>query len=142
VVEVLERELQRPSRLRRRASWGIASVVGLAGIGALWLAYETARPECPLADQIAAQPSTPAWSEFAQTMPGVAERFEAQIAKLEADAQSVCVSGGLPREKEARRQQLQTLLRLLERLPEHSPSRFPDFAQKFENALAAGPTQP
>jgi serine/threonine protein kinase len=143
VVRVLERELDRPNRIRRWATWGIASTVGLAGVGALWLAYEkTANPKCPLADDIAAQSSTRAWSEFAEAMPWIAERFKARLDDLESDARSVCLPGGLPRETEARRQQLELLLRILERLPEYSPSRFPEFAREFEIALVAGPTQP
>jgi tetratricopeptide (TPR) repeat protein len=135
VVAVLERELERPRRILRRTGWTMTIVVCLAG--PLWYVARTASHECQLADEIAAQSSTKAWSEFAEALPEVAVRFKALLDEREAEARLMCLSGDRAR---ARRQQLEAIVRILERLPGYPLSEFPGFAQELEHALVAGPT--
>ncbi|PRQ02958.1 Serine/threonine-protein kinase PK-1 [Enhygromyxa salina] len=136
VVELLERELNRPERMLRRTGWVAAALISLAGLASLWFAYQTTSPDCPLADELAATTATEQWAVFHEAHPSLAARFAVHVDKLEADARALCLA-----EDPARRQQLQALLRSLNRLSDYEPSRFPEFAREFEAALVAGPTR-
>ncbi len=139
VIRVLERELQRPERMRRRFSFGTAGVLGLSGIFALVVSHGALDPACPLAEALDEHPSTDAWSSFAAALPSSASRFEALLEVRAAQARAICAN---ETSDLAREQQLRAVQRRLDALPSYAPDRYDEYARELERALLAGSTQP